>query len=57
MPKYNELKHFNPGQISIAFIAELASQGQFKGASATRVGKQLMGGGLSGDAGNTVTFY
>jgi len=49
MPKYNELKHFNPAKIAEQFITELAGS--------TRVGKLMVANGVSGDPSNTMTFY
>jgi hypothetical protein len=55
MPKYNELKHFNPNKIATVFITDVAGGMNPKG--------QKMGmttikqGGLSGNPSNTMTFY
>ena len=55
MPKYNELKHFNPNKIATAFITDVAGglnpKGQKMGMTTIKQG------GFSGNPSNTMTFY
>ena len=64
MPKYNELKHFNPAKIAAVFIGDVSLQQQAEQVlnggslkSATRIGKMIAANGVSGDPSNTMTFY
>ena len=56
MPKYNELKHFNPAKIAERFITEIAQLNVTQGGGKMGVTK-LMAGGMSGNPSNTMTFY
>ena len=55
MPKYNELKHFNPSKIATVFITDVAGgmnpKGQKMGLTTVKQG------GISGNPSNTMTFY
>ena len=56
MPKYNELKHFNPAKIAEKFISDIAQFNVTVGGGKLGVTK-LMAGGMSGNPSNTMTFY
>lgn len=57
MPKYNELKHFNPAKIAAVFIEVIASQQSAGKGDTGRLGKLIAANGVSGNPSNTMTFY